>query len=160
MLGAMEDEVVQFNSIIYMMMYSDYITVADILEQMEIFSVIFKPTLRECLNEYNSGDIEALERMMERETNASFRHLVANLIRCDDLPISKAFNEIASDRENYFERRKQDDEFSLQRKADNIKPLAFLPSILVMIYLILPVVVISLKALREVIDLLKESGMY
>jgi ABC-type multidrug transport system fused ATPase/permease subunit len=160
MLGIMDDEVVQFNSIIYMMMYSDYITVADILEQMEIFSIVFKTTIRECLNEYNSGDIEALERMRERETNDSFRHLVSNLIRCDDMPIYKAFNEIAADRENYFERRKQEDEFSIQRKADSIKPLAFLPGILVMIYLVLPVVVISLKALQDVLTLLQETGMY
>ncbi len=160
MLGVMDDEVVQFNSIIYMMMHSDYITVADILEQMEIFAVVFKASIRECLNEYNSGDIEALERMRERETNEDFRHLVSNLIRCDDMPISKAFSEIAADRENYFERRKQEDEFSIQRKADGIKPLAFLPGILVMIYLILPVVVMSLKALQDVLRLLKETGMY
>ncbi len=160
MLGVMDDEVVQFNSIIYMMMYSDYITVADILEQMEVFAVVFKSTIRECLNEFNSGDIEALERMKERETNDSFRHLVSNLIRCDDMPIYKAFNEIAADRENYFERRKQEDEFSIQRKADSIKPLAFLPGILVMIYLVLPVMVMSLKALQDVLALLKETGMY
>ncbi len=160
MLGVMDDEVLQFNSIIYMMMYSEYITVADILEQMEIFAVVFKTTIRECLNEFNSGDIEALERMRERETNDSFRHLVSNLIRCDDMPICKAFSEIAADRENYFERRKQEDEFSIQRKADGIKPLAFLPGILVMIYLILPVVVMSLKALQDVLALLKETGMY
>jgi hypothetical protein len=160
MLGVMDDEVVQFNSIIYMMMYSDYVTVADILEQMEIFAVVFKSTIQECLNEFNGGDIEALERMRERETNDSFRHLVSNLIRCDDMPICKAFNEIAADRENYFERRKQEDEFSIQRKADSIKPLAFLPGILVMIYLVLPVVVMSLKALQDVLALLKENGMY
>lgn len=160
MQGVMEDEVVQFNSIIYMMMYSDYITVADILEQMEIFAVVFKTTIRECLNEFNSGDLEALERMRERETCDSFRHLTANLIRCDEMPISKAFHEIAADRENYFERRKQEDEFSIQRKADSIKPLAFLPGILVMIYLILPVVIMSLKALQDVLTLLKEAGMY
>jgi hypothetical protein len=160
MLGVMDDEVVQFNSIIYMMMYSDYITVADILEQMEIFAIVFKSTIQECLNEFNGGDIEALERMRERETNDSFRHLVSNLIRCDDMPICKAFNEIAADRENYFERRKQEDEFSIQRKADSIKPLAFLPGILVMIYLILPVVVMSLKALQDVLALLRENGMY
>jgi hypothetical protein len=160
LIGVMDDEVVQFNSIIYMMMHAEYITVADILEQLEIFAVVFKATLRECLNEFNSGDIEALDKMREREANDSFRHLVSNLIRCDDLPISKAFSEIASDRENYFERRKQEDEFSIQRKADSIKPLAFLPGILVMIYLILPVVIMSLKALKDVLELLSETGMY
>ena len=81
-------------------------------------------------------------------------------MRCDDMSISKAFSEIAADRENYFERRKQEDEFSIQRKADSIKPLAFLPGILVMIYLILPVVIISMKALKDVLELLNESGMY
>lgn len=160
MHGAMEDEVVQFKSIIYMMMNSAYITVADILEQMEIFAVVFKTTIRECLNEYNSGDIEALERMRDRETNESFKHLVSNLIRCDEMPIAQAFEEIAADRENYFERRKQEEDFSIQRKADSIKPLAYLPGILVLVYLILPVLAVSLKSIRDVSVLLKETGLY
>ncbi len=155
LVNVMEDEVIQFNSIIYMMMYSDHVTVMDLLEQMELFAVVFKPTLRECMNEYNSGDMEALAKMKEREKYEPFLRLVDNLIRCDDMTIENAFDEIASDRENYHDRRKQENEIAIQKRADNIKPLAFLPGVLVLIYLIVPILYMSIKelvGLREMIQ--------
>lgn len=156
----MEDEVIQFNSIIYMMMFTEHVSVMDILEQMELFSVVFKPTIRECMNEYNSGDIEALTRMKERETYDPFIRLADNLIRCDDIPISKAFNEIAADRENYFDRRRQENDISIQKRADSIQPLAFLPGVLIVIYLIIPVLYVSVNELYALKDLINSSGMY
>jgi len=143
----MEDEVNQFNSIIYMLMYNDHITVKDLLEELELFAVVFKQSIQECINDYNSGDVEALERMKEKEAFGPFRRLADNLIRCDTISIDKAFDEIASDRENYHDRRKQENEISVQRRADIAKPLSFIPTGLVMIYLILPILMASLKEL-------------
>ncbi len=154
----MQDEVVQFNSIIYMMMYSDYISVIDILEQMELFAVVYKSTIRECINEYNSGDIQALIKMKERETNEEFLKLVDSLIRCDDIPIAEAFNKIACDRENNYDRRKQENEISIQKKADNIKPLSWIPGILIIIYLILPLLYAGLKELLNLRALIQNMS--
>jgi hypothetical protein len=145
----MEDEVNQYNSIIYMMMYIDHVTVLDLLEQMELFAGVFKQSIQECINDYNSGDIEALNRMKENETFGPFKRLVDNLIRCDMIPIEKAFDEIASDRENYHDRRKQENEISIQRRADTVKPLSFIPAVLVTIYLLLPMLVAGLNMLEE-----------
>lgn len=145
----MEDEVNQFHSIIYMMMYIDHVTIRDILEQMELFAVVFKQAIQECLNEYNSGDIEALTKMMENESFGPFKRLVGNLIRCDMIPIPKAFSEIASDRENYRDKRKQQNEISIQRRADIVKPMSFIPAVFVTIYLMLPMLVAGLKMLEE-----------
>lgn len=156
----MEDEVIQFNSIIYMMMYSDHVAVMDILEQMELFAFVFRPTLRECINEFNSGDIQALEKMKKRETYEPFLRLVDNLIRCDDIAIEDAFDEIASDRENYYDRRKLENEITIQKRSDNIKPLAFLPGIMVLVYLILPLLYISLKSLLELKEMIQAMGIY
>lgn len=155
---AMEDEVNQFHSIIYMMMYMRHITVMDILEQMELFAVVFKHSIQECMNDYNSGDIEALMKMKERETYPPFRRMVDNLIRCDSIPIDKAFDEIASERENFHERRKQENEISIQRRADNVKPLAFIPAILVTIYLLLPMLAAGMQALEEFRESVSSMG--
>lgn len=146
---AMEDEVNQFNSIIYLMMYIEHVTVRDILEQMELFAVVFKRSIQECINDYNSGDIEALTRLMENEAFGPFRRLVGNLIRCDSIPIDKAFNEIAADRENYHDRRKQQNDISIQRRADTVKPMSFIPAVFVTIYLMLPMLVAGLQMLDE-----------
>ena len=147
---SMEDEVTQFNSIVFMMMYMDHITVKDLLEELELFAVVFKQSIRECLNDYNSGDIEALIKMKENENYEPFRRLVDNLIRCDTISIEKAFDEIASDRENYHDRRKQENEISVQKRADIAKPLSFIPAVLVCTYLVLPLMVASLSILQGI----------
>ena len=144
----MEDEVNQFNSIIYMMMYINHITVKDLLEQLELFAIVFKQSIQECINDYNSGDIEALKRLKERENFGPLRRLVDNLIRCDAISIDKAFDEIASDRENYHDRRKQENEISIQKRADIAKTISWIPAVLVTIYLLFPIFYASLKELE------------
>ena len=155
---SMEDEVNQFNSIIYMMMYIDHMTVKDLLEQMELFAVVFKQSLQECINDYNTGDVEALTRMKEREAYGPFLRLTDNLIRCDMISIDKAFDEISSDRENYHDRRKQENEISVQRRADIAKLLSFVPAVLVTIYLLLPLLFASLKELNNFKESLSSMG--
>ncbi len=149
MIMVMEDEVNQFNSIIHMMMYIDHVTVMDLLRQMELFAVVFKRSIQECMNNYNSGDLEALTQMKERENFGPFIRLTNNLIRCDVVPIDKAFDEIASERENYHDKRKQENEISIQRRADTVKPLSFIPAVLVTIYLLLPMLASGLNMLEE-----------
>ncbi|MBH1940634.1 hypothetical protein I5677_07010 [Mobilitalea sibirica] len=155
---AMEDEVNQFNSIIYMMMYIEHLTVKDLLEQMELFAFVFKSSLQECINDYNSGDIEALIRMREKESYGPFRRLVDNLIRCDTIAIDKAFSEIASDRENLHDKRKQENEISVQKRADIAKPLSFVPAVLVTIYLLMPLLIASLNELQGFKESLSTVG--
>ncbi len=142
----MEDEVSQLNSIIFMLMYSNHITVKDLLEEMELFAVVFKQTIQECINDYNSGDLEALERMKEREAFGPFKRLVSNLIRCDNMAIYMAFDEIAADRENYHERRKLENEISVQKRSDRAQLQSYLPAVLVLIYLILPMIVTGIES--------------
>jgi hypothetical protein len=154
----MEDEVNQFNSIIFMMMYINHVTVMDLLEQMELFAVVFKRSIQECINDYNSGDIEALTKMKEKEAFGPFRRLVDNLIRCDMIPIENAFDEIASDRENYHDRRKQENEISIQKRADTVKPLSFIPAVVVTVYLLLPMLVAGLNMLTEFKESIASMG--
>lgn len=149
LLMNMEDEVNQFNSIIYMMMFIEHITVRDILEELELFSVVFKQSIQECINDYNSGELEALTALKEKEKYIPFKRIIDNLIRCDAMSIDKAFDEISSDRESYHDRRKQENEISVQKRADIAKPLSWIPTGLVMIYLTLPLLMASLNELQE-----------
>lgn len=149
LLMNMEDEVNQFNSIIYMMMFIEHITVRDILEELELFSVVFKQSIQECINDYNSGELEALTALKEKESYIPFKRIIDNLIRCDAMSIDKAFDEISSDRESYHDRRKQENEISVQKRADIAKPLSWIPTALVMIYLTLPLLMESINELQE-----------
>ena len=102
----MEDEVLQFHSILLMLMYMEQVSAFELLEAMEEFSVIFKSSLRECIYEYESGQMEALEHLKEKENCVPFQKLVDNLIMCDQIGVIKALDEIALERNFYREKKK------------------------------------------------------
>ena len=135
----MNNEIIQFQSIILMLMYIDRITVPEILEYMECFSVIFRDSIRICLNEYDSGDIEALNNLRERETFQAFQKLVDNYLISDKIGIEKAFDEVAVDRVNFIEDRKQENELLVQSKGSTAQFIAEMFFLFILfIYLAIP----------------------
>ena len=59
----MEDEVMQFQTIILMLMRIERVNVEIILEWLERYSNIFKEPIAKCVNNYEAGAWEALEEM-------------------------------------------------------------------------------------------------
>ena len=59
----MEDEVMQFHTIILMLMRIERVNVEIILEWLERYANIFKAPITKCLNNYEAGAWEALEEM-------------------------------------------------------------------------------------------------
>ena len=57
----MEDEVMQFETIILMLMRIERVNVEIILEWLERYSNIFYEQISKCVNNYESGPWEALE---------------------------------------------------------------------------------------------------
>lgn len=144
----MEDEIIQFQSIIMMVSSMDRISVISILEFMEDFAVIFKDTINTCINDYDSGDIEALEDLKDRERFEPFRRIVNGLIISDKIGIEKAFDEISTDKVFYQDKRKAENEEILSRKAVIGTAIANIPVIITIgLYLIVPFVVESLNQL-------------
>ena len=94
----MGNEVDQFQSIIMMIMHLDNTTVLQVLEQMESFALVFKESLRVCINDYSSGDLDALEKLKIREPYEPFVRLIDNLIIADKIGITRAFDEVAEER--------------------------------------------------------------
>ena len=66
-----ENEIMQFQSIILMLMYIDRIDVQTILEWLSRFSYAFKEQISRCLNNYESGAYDALEGLKEEVTYKS-----------------------------------------------------------------------------------------
>ena len=149
----MEDEIIQYQSIIMMLMYMDRISVLNILEFMESFAIIFKDTIQSCINDYNAGDIQALEEMREKEVFEPFKRLVDSLLICDRIGIEKAFDEINTDRIYYQDKRKQENEMNLSTKVVIGKLIAYVPLILTIgLYLIVPFIIESMNQLMEYAD--------
>lgn len=146
----MEDEVIQFQSIIMMVKNMERISIINILEFMEDFATIFKDSIHTCINDFDAGDIEALEDLRDKERFEPFRRIVNGLIISDGIGIEKAFDEISTDQLFYQDKRKSDNEEILSTKAAIGNFIAYAPSIItVSLYLIVPFVSESLRQLGE-----------
>ncbi|CUH93237.1 hypothetical protein SD1D_1692 [Herbinix luporum] len=154
---AMEDEVNQFNALIGMLMYNDTMTVKQILQEMESFAVVFKQSIRICIDEYGSDDIYALIKLKEREPYEPFRRIVDNLIRCDEMPISMAFNEIQVDRDGYISKRKLANEKSIKKRVIRAYVLAALPFLLLFSYGLMPVLISAIKEINLILNELQNT---
>ena len=138
----MEDEVIQFHSIILMLMHIDRMTIETILIWFENFAVIFKKSIQECINDLQSGDIEVLEELKMKEPYEPFVKLIENLQISDRIGINKAFDEIAVERTHYQEKRKLENEIYINDKSILGKIIAFMPFIITIgLYLIIPFIV-------------------
>lgn len=147
----MEDEVMQFHTIILMLMHIERIHVEDILFWMEQFAVIFKSSLSKCINNFEYGDKRALEQLTLDEPYIPFVRIVENLqTAVDKISISEAFDELKSEREYYQEKRKQDNEILVNKKGMWGKMIAFVPlGATVFLYMILPFILVSAAQLSN-----------
>lgn len=145
-----EDEMIQYQSIVLMLMYIERISVLEILERIEDFSYIFRKPIQNCINNYNALDKVALERMKEEANFIPFQRFVDNLLISDEIGIERAFDEVASERQYFQEKRKQENEMNLKQRYELSKFIAYIPAILVIGgYLILPFLIECYRQLRE-----------
>ena len=145
---AMEDEVIQFQTIISMLVYIDRMTIDTVVEWMEEFGVIFKESLTECMNRMNAGDADALDRLIEEEPFEMFDRVIENLKMSDRIGVAKAFNEVGIERANYQDKRRQENEIEIKDKGAIASLIAMIPlGMVIMIYLIYPLITESLGQL-------------
>lgn len=141
-----ENEIMQFQSIILMLMYIDRIDVQTILEWLERFSYAFKEPISTCLNNYEAGAEAALEQLKEDVPYKDFERIVEQLISAvERIPIRDAFDELESERAFFHERRKDGNERLVQKKVTYGKVLGFAPMvILIGGYLVAPLMIVSI----------------
>mgnify|MGYP005773551521 CR=1 FL=1 len=145
----MEDEVMQFNTIILMLMKIERVNVEIILEWLERYANIFKEPISRCVNDYESGAWEALEQLKDDVTYQPFIRIVESLqAAVEKIPIEDAFDELDTEREYYQEKRKESNERLIARKGRIGKVIGFAPMIVLFVgYLIVPLVVIGLSSM-------------
>ena len=147
----MEDEVMQFQTIILMLMKIERVNVEMILEWLERYANIFKEPITKCVNNYEAGAWEALEQLKKDTTYSLFIRIVESLqAAVEKIPIRQAFDELDSERDYYQEKRKQSNEKLIARKALIGKVLGFAPMICLFVgYLIVPLCVIGLGSMTS-----------
>ena len=147
----MEDEVMQFQTIILMLMRIERVNVEIILEWLERYSNIFKPPITKCVNNYEAGAWEALEAMKEEVSYIPFIRIIESLqAAVEKIPITDAFDELDSERDYYQEKRKESNERLIKRKGMIGKFIGFAPMVCMFVgYLIIPLVFIGLTSMSS-----------
>lgn len=148
---AQENEVVQFQSIISMLMHIDQITVEDVLEWLDRFSILFKSSLDICIADMAAGEDDALDKLKENEPYLPFQRIVDNFADADKVGIENAFIEIDGDRESTQKKREQDSNMYIAEKANVSLILAFVSLLLLLLlYFSGPVLLSSMQSMNAI----------
>jgi len=147
----MEDEVMQFQTIILMLMRIERVNVEIILEWLERYSNIFKAPITKCVNNYEAGAWEALEAMKDEVSYMPLIRIIESLqAAVEKIPITDAFDELDSERDYYQEKRKESNERLIKRKGMIGKAIGFAPMVCMFVgYLIIPLVFIGLTSMSS-----------
>ena len=142
----MDDEVMQFQTIILMLMHIERVSVEFIVEWLTRFSNIFREPFQRCLNNYEAGAYEALEELKDDVTFKPLIRIVESLQSAiENVKITDAFDELESERAFFQEKRKEANERLIAKKASIGKLLGFAPMVTLFVgYLIGPMIVTSL----------------
>ena len=157
----MEDEVMQFQTIILMLMRIERVNVEIILEWLERYSNIFREPITKCVNNYEAGAWEALEEMKNEISYQPLIRIVESLqAAVEKIPIKDAFDELDSEREYYREKRKESNERLIKSKGMIGRGIGFAPMICMFVgYLIIPLVFIGLTSMSSSFDSMSGSTL-
>ena len=147
----MEDEVMQFQTIILMLMRIERVNVEIILEWLERYSNIFRGPITKCVNNYEAGAWEALEEMKNEISYTPMIRIVESMqAAVEKIPIKDAFDELDSEREYYRDKRRESNERLIKKKGMIGKVIGFAPMVCMFVgYLIVPLVFIGLTAMSN-----------
>ena len=147
----MEDEVMQFQTIILMLMRIERVNVEIILEWLERYSNIFKSQITKCVNNYEAGAWEALEELKNSISYMPLIRIVESMqAAVEKIPIKDAFDELDSERDYYREKRKESNARLISKKAMVGKVIGFAPMVCLFVgYLIIPLVFIGLTSMSS-----------
>ena len=147
----MENEVMQFQTIILMLMKIERVNVEIILEWIERYANIFKEPISRCVNNYESGAWEALEELKEEIAYIPMIRIIESLqAAVEKIPIAEAFDELDTERAYYQEKRKESNNRLISQKGMIGKAIGFAPMVCLFVgYLIVPLVFIGLTSMSS-----------
>ena len=147
----MENEVMQFQTIILMLMKIERVNVEMILEWLERYSNIYREPISKCVNNFESGPWEALEELKNDVSFPQLIRIVESLQSAvEKIPIRQAFDELDTERAYYQEKRKESNERLISRKSMIGKVVGFAPMVMLFVgYLIAPLCVIGMLSMTD-----------
>ncbi len=147
----MENEIMQFQTIITMLMKIERVSVEIILEWLERYSNIFREPITKCVNNYEAGAWEALDELKNDISFPQLIRLVESMqAAVEKIPIEKAFEELENERDYYQAKREESNNRLISRKGLIGKAVGFAPMVCVFVgYLIVPLVFIGFSSMTQ-----------
>ena len=144
-----EDEVMQFQSIILMLMYIERVDVQTLLEWLARYAYAYKEPISTALNNYEAGAVEALEDLKDAVPQKDFQRIIEALISAvERIPIRDAFDELETERSFQYEKRKDANERLINKKSTIGNAIGFTPLIILVAgYFVGPLLLVSIMQL-------------
>ncbi len=152
-----DDEIAGFDSIILMLMYHKNLSIVDILEWLEMYSVTFKGAINDCINDFSSGSTEALSDLARATDNERFLRILSGLMAAsEDISVKEAFYELVQDKQYFLEKRKILNEDLIAKKINAGKLFGFLPVYgFILLYMVLPMVICAMNDMEKYFNMIK-----
>lgn len=152
------NEIKQFQTILWMERRFPEMTIVGMLEDLESFSVVFQPMIRECINSYSAGPRRALLQLKKNgvKRHPAFAELVEEFLAVDEVGIEAAFAGVENNRKMLEQTEQFEADIKLEFRKDGIELLAKVPAILVVgLYFIIPFMLSALSGVSDVFTLIE-----
>ena len=144
------DEVMQFESLMLVLMHMSGMTTEGILEWMERFSFCFREDIAECRINLRQGEQYALRKMQDQATYEPFVNFIDNLLAIDKCGVADAFSEIEADKNYNKEDRKEKMNERLESNANLAGIISFIPfATTAALCLVVPVIIYAANMITE-----------
>ncbi len=154
----MEDEVIQYKSAIMLLMHIDRMNTEVILESLLLIARIFRQSLQDCMNNLPLNEDKAYDKLEEDEPFDAFKRLVENMRMVDKVGVKRAFSTVTSERKNYQEKRKQENEINVRERGALAEFISMLPAYAVIFaFMVVPYII---EAISEFSHALADMQTY
>ncbi|OMP13425.1 hypothetical protein COLO4_01712 [Corchorus olitorius] len=150
-LMEMQNEVDQFHTLISILIQFDRMDTQMILEWMERYSLIFKPALLKCLNDYDQGAEKAIMQLKEDAPYPAFVKIINRLQRSvEKIPLLYAFDDLESEQEHHREMKIERMNRVINQKVFWGKACGWTPAVFLLIFFLVgPMLYVSMMNMAD-----------
>lgn len=151
----MKDEVLEFETIILLLMYYENVSIDMILEWMLKFSNVFYLPIQKALTNLQEGSKDALNALKEEVKYKPFNRLIDDISRAEDIEIKDIFQYLDRDRQDGIEDRKEENSRIISKKIRLASRLGLMPLITTsVVYMVIPFFITTIKELNNLSNIL------
>lgn len=156
-LMEMQNEVDQFHTLISILIQFDRMDTQMILEWMERYSLIFKPALLKCLNDYDQGAEKAIMQLKEDAPYPAFVKIINRLQRSvEKIPLLYAFDDLESEQEHHREMKIERMNRVINQKVFWGKACGWTPAVFLLIFFLVgPMLYVSMMNMADMMSQLQ-----